>query len=377
MPWEHSQSRVMYEFTVSVQSDRIKCEFQIKTDTTYEKFCEQVCAYLTTTPAKARLGYKLATKKKSEPPALLVCKDDWKLAIDKISGIASRARSCAVVVNVFDTLSDSPMKKKKRSRCAADHDSDDENLVKAYQDLERQWACEKYKGHCFVLSTGSHKRMDYQEMSLWAKKLTMNPPEATLTTPPHCLTFENSHNKPRNTTGSNHTPTPEQPMQPPLTNSHSNLNHLHHGLSVASCDMRTYPHLDYPSLAELLSGLDGGRSEGFFDYYATLEKAGIHHVDDISTYSEQALYLATGLPAADIRAIYQRATELIKLVHKEKSLKVKEYNEILTEAYEFAAKAKATTVSTFESDDSSGETSDTINTNDDNSEDEVDELDDE
>ncbi|KIJ58201.1 hypothetical protein HYDPIDRAFT_34397 [Hydnomerulius pinastri MD-312] len=66
-----------YEFTVSVQCDDVRREFKIKTDMSFEKFRERVCAYLATTPTKARLAYKLASERKKDPSALLVCEEDW------------------------------------------------------------------------------------------------------------------------------------------------------------------------------------------------------------------------------------------------------------------------------------------------------------
>lgn len=64
-------------------------------------------------------------------------------------------------------------KSKKRSR---EDDIPDEvkingTLTKKFKELTAHVKCEAHKGHCHINRSGEHRRLDYKEMSFWAKQM--------------------------------------------------------------------------------------------------------------------------------------------------------------------------------------------------------------
>jgi hypothetical protein len=50
----------------------------------------------------------------------------------------------------------------------------EDTLTKEYKALANHLQCEACKGHCHVMRNGAHQRLDYKEMSYWAKQIVHN-----------------------------------------------------------------------------------------------------------------------------------------------------------------------------------------------------------
>ena len=46
-------------------------------------------------------------------------------------------------------------------------------LMKEYKILTAHLKCEAHKGHCYINQNVEHKRLDYKDMSYWAKKMVL------------------------------------------------------------------------------------------------------------------------------------------------------------------------------------------------------------
>lgn len=66
-------------------------------------------------------------------------------------------------------------KSKKRSRedDIPDNVKTEGALTKEYKNLTSHLKCEAHKGHCYINRSAEHKRLDYKDMSFWAKKMVL------------------------------------------------------------------------------------------------------------------------------------------------------------------------------------------------------------
>lgn len=62
-------------------------------------------------------------------------------------------------------------KKRRREDDIPPLPAETDTLTKEYKRLANHIKCEACKGHCYVMQNGAHHRLDYKEMSYWAKQI--------------------------------------------------------------------------------------------------------------------------------------------------------------------------------------------------------------
>ncbi|KAI6104990.1 hypothetical protein EDD16DRAFT_1714231 [Pisolithus croceorrhizus] len=279
---------------------KMKSELKFDTDISFVEFQNQVCKELGRVPANVILGYKLYGEEKHDAPTLLHDDHDWSDAIDQILEDIAQSRTWIVGIDVVDTMTahgETPKSNKwahESSEASGAVDPGASKLASIFNDLEAHLCCDTNGGHCHINPDGGHCCTKLQERTLWAKKMSLDPPEVTLNTPTHSSTLKRQ-------TGSHGAL--QSPLQILLFMSTLDLRDRDQyvissmgGLSALSHNIPTYPIM-YPSLLELLNELDKSSSpSGKFltTYSAILQHTGIKDTQEvIDLYTEGSLFKAT------------------------------------------------------------------------------------
>lgn len=192
-------STKVYRMVATICTPTVQKMFTIESDIPYLDLRSRACANLDLDPATANLGYKISGHDGPRVrPSELSKEEDFIGAMSRICGLLSRARlkeygieiidlvcglhSSCLCFNAHKTILQNASKpctapcakSKKRSReddvpTPADP-SLDNCLTDEYKKLAAHLKCESCKGYCYVMRSGQHQRLDYKEMSYWAKQ---------------------------------------------------------------------------------------------------------------------------------------------------------------------------------------------------------------
>ncbi|KAI6167566.1 hypothetical protein EDD17DRAFT_1751739 [Pisolithus thermaeus] len=283
---------------------KMKSELKFDTDISFVEFQNQVCKELGRVPANVILGYKLYGEEKHDAPTLLHDDHDWSDAIDQILEDIAQSRTWIVGIDVVDTMTahgETPKSNKwahESSEASGAVDPGASKLASIFNDLEAHLCCDTNGGHCHINPDGGHCCTKLQERTLWAKKMSLDPPEANWK--PWSITKSTPNSVIHVHIGSQ--------GQRPICHHHGTKEHhkvssLNNkvissmgGLSALSHNIPTYPIM-YPSLLELLNELDKSSSpSGKFltTYSAILQHTGIKDTQEvIDLYTEGSLFKAT------------------------------------------------------------------------------------
>ncbi|KAI9060882.1 hypothetical protein FKP32DRAFT_1687412 [Trametes sanguinea] len=382
----------VYEVLVTVLcTETVKRDFTIRTDCTWEWLCTSVKQRLDEEDGGSdeapKFGYKISTADTRRAPyTALSSAADWKTAMSRVSGIAAKARTRTVGIEIVDLVRQekqaakkSKAKKKspkKRKRTDADSTDDEdenipENATQAFRELKEHLFCQLHAQHCYVSAaalSGGHAYVSNKNLMLWAKAMSRG--EADKHNPPHYLEFERVPKTPRgqqgpyrhlpeihvhirqpkprstqrrssaeltkpsrcsNTSGSPGTPSQASPApslgESPKPASSSTPSVL--STEASSCQV--YPWIDYPDLEQLLSALDAqDPTSGFLHLRDQLTRAAFTNVEDITCISPAMLYLLVRprIPPSQILALYSQAEVMIAETHQQRADEISQWEQL-------------------------------------------------
>ena len=178
---------------MSVDSGLAKSMFKAHTAMTWNTFEKEVSKYLNGAVLPLQLAYRLS----GDAGKMLYLKEDtdWQSVLGRLDAKIPLARKNAVSMEVRNLVGHitvltrrdldfeqtkqpkAPNAKDKRKR---DNDTppppnkEVESQYAAYRRLEATIKCEAHDGHCLVERSGgrdNHRRLNYQEMTLWAQQM--------------------------------------------------------------------------------------------------------------------------------------------------------------------------------------------------------------
>lgn len=81
-----------------------RAQLRLPTSLSFADFYSRVCARMDLDPLTARIGYKISGDRVRDDPNQLSNVDDYRFAVQKVVDKASRARSRAVVLELFNLV---------------------------------------------------------------------------------------------------------------------------------------------------------------------------------------------------------------------------------------------------------------------------------
>ncbi|KAI9431326.1 hypothetical protein H4582DRAFT_2085159 [Lactarius indigo] len=175
----------VWRFQTEVVDDHIKHAFTAQTDMIWADFREEVCRCLNRPCSGVRIMFWISGG--GHAWSELGSEFDWMDAIAKLKEKARSARTRAVSMEVKDKHAHAKVQNTK-GKGKEKHCHEDDIPLAPSPEMQHV-ACEKHsrpgkRTYCLVESTsGEHKELTHEEMSLWAKQISLE--NTTVYTPPN------------------------------------------------------------------------------------------------------------------------------------------------------------------------------------------------